>query len=300
MSAYDELLARGRLDENVPLAGYTTYRFGGPARYMVVAEDGDDVAAAGSLARDEGLPLLALGRGSNLVIADEGFPGVVIRAGAGLSRLELVADGVVVAGAGHPLPLLARQTVRAGRGGLEFYAGIPGSVGGAIRMNAGCHGSETSEWLITARVIDLAGGGDGERTPEELGLSYRHSDLGDDDFVVEARFGTVDIVPSDGEETIREISRWRREHQPGGTLNAGSVFKNPPGDHAGRLIDAAGLKGMRIGGAEVSERHANFFLAHPGATARDVYLLVAEVRRRVLASSGVDLTPEIRFAGEFE
>lgn len=300
MSARDELAERGRLSENVPLAGYTTYRFGGPARYFVVAESEADVVAAGRLATTEGRPILVLGRGSNLVVADSGFDGVVIRPGAGLSTMRLESDGSVVAGAGLPLPLLARDTVRAGRGGLEFFAGIPGSVGGAVRMNAGCHGSETAEWLIEARVVDLATGGVDSRSPTDLGLSYRHSDLGDGELVIEARFRTVAVDSSAGEETIREITRWRRHHQPGGTLNAGSVYKNPPGDHAGRLIDAAGLKGFRIGGAEVSERHANFFVAHPGATASDVYRLVAEVRRRVLAASGVDLTPEIRFAGEFE
>ena len=300
MSARDELAERGRLSENVPLAGYTTDRFGGPARYFVVAESEADVVAAGRLATTEGRPILVLGRGSNLVVADSGFDGVVIRPGAGLSTMRLESDGSVVAGAGLPLPLLARDTVRAGRGGLEFFAGIPGSVGGAVRMNAGCHGSETAEWLIEARVVDLATGGVDSRSPTDLGLSYRHSDLGDGELVIEARFRTVAVDSSAGEETIREITRWRRHHQPGGTLNAGSVYKNPPGDHAGRLIDAAGLNGFRIGGAEVSERHANFFVAHPGATASDVYRLVAEVRRRVLAASGVDLTPEIRFAGEFE
>ncbi len=300
MSARDELLRSGRVVEYAPLAGMTTYRFGGPARYLVDAESEEDVVAAGRLAAEEGLAVLALGRGSNLVIADRGFPGVVIRPGAGLSTLAIDADGVVTAGGGHPLPLLARETVRAGCGGLEFYTGIPGSVGGAVRMNAGCHGSETAEWLLEARVVDLRTGAATGRDPGDLDLSYRHSALTDDDFVVAARFRTVPVEREVGEERIREITRWRREHQPGGTLNAGSVFKNPPGDAAGRLIDAAGLKGTRVGGAEVSARHANFFVAHPGATARDVRDLVEEVRRRVRESTGIDLVPEIRFAGDFE
>ncbi|MFH1104308.1 MAG: UDP-N-acetylmuramate dehydrogenase [Actinomycetota bacterium] len=299
MDAYDDLVGRGRLTEHVPLAGYTTYRFGGPARFFVEADSEGDVIAAGRLAAERGVQVLALGRGSNLVISDHGFDGVVVRLGPGLSWVEVIEDGVVAAGAGHPLPLLAREAVRRGRGGLEFYTGIPGSVGGAVRMNAGCHGSETSEWLIDARVVDLRTASVASRTPEQLGLSYRHSDLDDDDVVVSARFRTIAIDPIQGEEAIREITRWRRDHQPGGTLNAGSVFKNPPGDHAGRLIDAAGLKGMRMGGAEVSDRHANFFVAHPGATARDVFRLVTEVRSRVLAAFGVELVPEIRFVGEF-
>jgi UDP-N-acetylmuramate dehydrogenase len=300
VSARDELAGRGRLTEHAPLAGMTTYRFGGPARYLVDAETEEDVAAAGRLAAEEHLPVLALGRGSNLVIADRGFPGVVIRPGSGLARLAVDDDGVVTAGGGHPLPLLARETVRRGRGGLEFYTGIPGSVGGAVRMNAGCHGSDTAEWLIDARVVDLRSGNASRRDPATLDLSYRHSNLTDGEFVVEARFRTVASDRVTGEERIREITRWRREHQPGGTLNAGSVFKNPPGDSAGRIIDAAGLKGTRIGGAEVSARHANFFVAHPGATARDVRDLVEEIRRRVRESTGIDLVPEIRFAGDFE
>lgn len=300
MGARDHLASRGRLSEHVPLAGYTTYRFGGPARYFVTAESEADVADAGRLAAEEGIPLLALGRGSNLVIADEGFAGVVIHSGEGLSGIRFEGEGMVVVGAGRPLPLLARETVRRGLGGLEFYTGIPGSVGGAVRMNAGCHGSETADWLVDARVVDLGSGRASALTPEDLALAYRHSDLSDDDFVVGARFRTVPIAPAAGEEAIREITRWRRDHQPGGTLNAGSVFKNPPGDHAGRLIDAAGLKGLRIGGAEISERHANFFVAHPGATARDVYRLVSEVRRRVLDDFGVALVVEIRFVGDFE
>jgi len=300
MGARDDLAGRGRLSEHVPLAGHTTYRFGGPARYLVVAESVDDVVCAGLFATEESLPILPLGRGSNVVVADSGFDGIVITTGAGLSRLEVENGGVVAAGAGHPLPLLARETVKRGLGGLEFYTGIPGSVGGAVRMNAGCHGSDTAEWLVTASVVSLGTGSVTWRSVGDLRLSYRHSDLRDDEFVVSARYRTVPVDRARGEETIREITRWRRDNQPGGTLNAGSVFMNPPGDHAGRLIDACGLKGLRIGGAEVSERHANFFVAHPGATAADVFLLVAEVRRRVAEGSGIDLVPEIRFAGDFE
>ena len=300
MGAYQDLLGRGRLSERVPLSGFTTYRFGGPARFFVEAESEEDVVDAGRLAADEGMEVVALGRGSNLVFADRGFDGVVIHTGVGLAGIEVSADGVVTVGGGHPLPLLARETVRRGLGGLEFYTGVPGSVGGAVRMNAGCHGSETAEWLIEARVVHLETGVATARTPRDLELAYRHSNLSDVEFVTSARLRTVPVERAVGEEAIREITRWRRDNQPGGTLNAGSVFKNPPGDHAGRLIDATGLKGLRIGGAEVSARHANFFIAHPGTTADDVYRLVAEVRRRVCEASGVDLVAEIRFAGEFE
>jgi UDP-N-acetylmuramate dehydrogenase len=225
MGAYDDLFGRGRLSEHVPLAGYTTYRFGGLARFFVEADSEGDVIDAGRLAAEQGVTVLALGRGSNLVISDDGFDGVVVRPGPGMSWFEVLEDGVVAAGAGHPLPLLAREAVRRGRGGLEFYTGVPGSVGGAVRMNAGCHGADTSEWLIDARVVDLRTAAVASLTPEQLGLSYRHSNLDDDDIVASARFRTIAIDPRQGEEAIREITRWRRDHQPGGTLNAGSVSR---------------------------------------------------------------------------
>lgn len=300
MTARAALVERGKVSANAPLAGLTTYKLGGPARYLVIVDDEDDLRLASRLASEEGLPLVTLGRGSNVVVADEGFPGVVVRPGPGLSWWEPAGDAAIHAGAGMPLPMLARETSRAGRGGLEFFTGIPGSVGGAVRMNAGCHGSETAEWLLEARVFDQATGEASERTPADLAMSYRHTNLTDEHFVLSARFRTVARDPADAEETIREITRWRRQHQPGGTLNAGSVFKNPPGDSAGRIIDQAGLKGMRVGGAEVSDRHANFFVAHEDATAADLQRLVVEVQRRIREETGVELVPEIRFLGEFQ
>jgi UDP-N-acetylmuramate dehydrogenase len=177
--------------------------------------------------------------------------------------------------------------------------GIPGSVGGAVCTNSGCRGTDTAEWLVTARVIDLRTGEVQDRMVHELGLAYRHSDLTEMDMVVEATFRTVPRPRREAEEMMREITRWRRDHQPGGTLNAGSVFKNPPGDAAGRLIDSVGLKDLRVGGVSVSPRHANFFVAETGASAQDLYDLVAEVRRRVREQTGVDLEPEVRFVGAF-
>ena len=299
MTARAALASLGKVTERVPLAALTTYKLGGSARYLVVIDGEDDLLLAARLASEESLPVMALGRGSNVVVSDSGFPGVVLRAGPGLSRWELAGD-VVQAGAAMPLPLLARESVRVGRGGLEFFTGIPGSVGGAVRMNAGCHGTETAEWMITARVLDLGAGTAVDSAPEDLDMSYRHSNLTDDHFVLSARFRTVERDPEEGEEAIREITRWRRVHQPGGTLNAGSVFKNPLGDSAGRIIDEVGLKGLRVGGAEVSRRHANFFVAREGATAADLHRLVGEVRRRVKEATGLELVPEIRFVGEFD
>ena len=166
-------------------------------------------------------------------------------------------------------------------------------------MNAGCHGSDTSDVLITAVVYDATTNVVSERSPDDLDLSYRHSSLDDLEFVLEARFVTVDRDSVEGERELREISRWRKRHQPGGTYNAGSVFKNPPDDAAGRLIDDVGLKGFSVGGVSVSERHANFFVAGPAATASDVHALVMAVAERVAAATGVELVPEIRFIGDF-
>lgn len=297
MESLARLRARGHVEESVLLGPLTTYKFGGPARYLVTVDDEEDLRDGWEVATSERIPVVALGRGSNVVVADAGFDGVVFRAGPGLSHRSF--GPTVVAGAAVPLPILARESVREGWGGLEFFVGIPGSVGGAVRMNAGCHGTETRDVLVTARVFDGATGTVDERTADDLGLRYRHSDLGDTHFVLSATFSAVPREPEIGETEMRAITQWRKEHQPGGTFNAGSVFKNPPGDAAGRLVDAAGLKGYRVGGVSVSERHANFFVADDDATAADVAALVARVRSLVRSSSGVDLEPEIRFIGDF-
>ena len=299
MRAIDRLRAAGRLEEGIALGPLTSYKLGGPARYLVQVGGEDDLREAYSMSAEEGLQIVALGRGSNVVVADDGFPGIVLRPGPGLAHHRILDEGVVVAGSGAPLPLLARETARAGRGGLEFFTGIPGSVGGAVRMNAGCHGSETRDVLISARVFDGATAAVDDRSSHDLNLSYRHSNLNDLEFVIEARFETVSRSPEDAERMIREISRWRRKNQPGGTLNAGSVFKNPPGDAAGRIIDELGLKGLACGAVSVSERHGNFFVAADGARASDLHRLVSLVRARVLEETGLDLEPEVRFVGEF-
>jgi UDP-N-acetylmuramate dehydrogenase len=249
---------------------------------------------------ESGLPFLVLGRGSNVVVSDAGFPGLVVRLVGEFRNIAIAEGGDVSAGGAASLPRLARETVKAGRGGLEWCVGIPGTVGGAVRMNAGGHGSDTATWLLAAEVISSATLEQSTRSPEDLDLSYRHSALSDDDIVVQAHFRTIEQHPSEGERLLRDITRWRREHQPGGTLNAGSVFKNPPGDAAGRLVDLVGLKGYRVRGASVSVRHANFFEADASATAQDVYDLVWNVRERVYEATGIALEPEIRFIGSFE
>jgi UDP-N-acetylmuramate dehydrogenase len=247
---------------------------------------------------EEPLAVLVVGRGSNLVVADEGFPGVALRLVGSFATMEL--GEATVAGGAAAMPQLARAAVRAGRLGLEFMVGIPGSVGGGIRQNAGCFGVEMVDVLSWAEVFDLDAGTHRRRSPGDLALSYRSSNIGPTQVVTFAGLYTEAGASQSGETRIREITRWRKEHQPGGSLNAGSVFKNPPGDAAGRIIDALGLKGLRVGGATVSEKHANFFVAGPGATAADVYQLVMAVQNRVERATGIRLEPEIQFAGEFE
>jgi UDP-N-acetylmuramate dehydrogenase len=295
VSALAQLVDRGLVRTGVVLGTLTTYKLGGAARFFAEPDTPEELSEVLAARRSDDVPLLVLGRGSNLVIADAGFDGVVVRLGPGFATVTHHPDHVEAGGA-VSLPMLARACVSEGRLGLEFYVGIPGSVGGAVRQNAGCHGSETSDFLLSAAVV----GPDGTfrwRQVAELELSYRHSNISDDDIVVMARYSFAAGEPADGERVMREVIRWRKEYQPGGTLNAGSVFKNPPGDAAGRIIDALGLKGMSVGGASVSTRHANFFVATSDATAGDVRDLVFAVQRIVTERTGVHLEPEIRFAG---
>ena len=291
------LLAAGQAQAGVELRGLTTYKLGGPAAYFVEANDTSTLAATAEALADSPLPVLILGRGSNLVIADDGFPGVVIRLGRRFAGIE--TGEVVTAGGAAGLPQVARTATAAARRGVEFMIGIPGTVGGGVRQNAGCFGSEMVDVLETADLFDLGRGETSAVGAEDLAMAYRQTNLAPTQIVLEARFRTDAGDPDEGAARIREITRWRRLHQPGGTLNAGSVFKNPPGDSAGRIIDSLGLKGTAVGGASVSEKHANFFVAMPGTKASEVYLLVAKVRETVKARTGIDLEPEIQFAGRF-
>jgi UDP-N-acetylmuramate dehydrogenase len=274
----------------------TTYRLGGPAAVLVRVGTEAALSEVGALVRAHAVPVLVVGRGSNLLVADRGFAGVVVVLEGEFGDLALGHDEVRAGGA-VALPRLARQTAAAGLTGLEFYVGIPGTVGGAVRMNAGGHGRETREVLVGARCVGLlTGEGPEWREVGALELGYRHSALGTGDVVVSATFTVASDDPDACRARIDDIVQWRREHQPGGA-NAGSVFRNPSGDSAGRLIESCGLKGFRVGGAVVSPKHANFFQAEDGATADDVHALVAEVRRRVETATGVRLHPELLMVG---
>ena len=298
MSGWRELAERGRLFPHVALGPLTTYKLGGAARLLVRLDEPDDLELLYAGLQETSLPVLVLGRGSNLLISDRGFDGVVVHLGGGFSWVK-AERGRVTAGGATFLPVLARTATRAGEGNLEFFIGIPGSVGGAVHMNAGCHGTETADVLVEAEVFDLRDGTRNRRSPIDLEMSYRHSNLSDLEVVTAVEFRTDEVAVETSEAALREVSRWRKENQPGGTLNAGSVFKNPSGDAAGRLIDIAGLKGHTIGSVSVSTKHANFIVAERDATAQDVFALVEEVGNLVFERTGVRLTPEIRFAGEF-
>ena len=283
---------------DVPLAPLTTYKVGGPAAFFAEPDDLSELRDVLSVV-DPGTQIVVLGRGSNVVIADAGIDGLVIKLGRAFQEAAVSPDGSIVAGGGMPLPKLARIAAEAERDGLGFYVGIPGSVGGAIRMNAGGHGSDTAEVLDHAVVLDARTAEMVRMTPADLGLSYRHSDLTDTDIVVQATFTTSPGDRATLENELRTITRWRKDHQPGGTFNAGSVFKNPPGDHAGAIIDRVGLKGERVGAIAVSDVHANFMVAASEATATDIFNFVYKIKAIVREETGIDLEPEIRFLGDF-
>jgi UDP-N-acetylmuramate dehydrogenase len=304
--SFDSVVAA--LEERLPhavtrhasVAELTTYRVGGPVAALVRVANEDELRGIAAVLANDPVPVLVIGRGSNLLVADGGFEGLGMLLEGNFERIEIdSACSTVRAGSAVALPVLARRSAAAGIGGLEFFVGIPGSVGGAVRMNAGGHGRETAEVLQCAGVLELL---DGESAAVEarpmaaLDFGYRHSNITSTSVVAFAELAGTREDPDVCERRIDEIVRWRREHQPGGS-NAGSVFRNPPGDSAGRLIDAVGLKGLRVGGAVVSPKHANFFQAEQGATADDVARLVDTVRARVADATGVDLVPELQMVG---
>jgi UDP-N-acetylmuramate dehydrogenase len=285
-----------RARRDVALGPFTTYKVGGPAALLVQAGSADDLAAVAGAVAETGLDVLVVGKGSNLLVAEAGFGGLALVLGDAFAGVD-VAGTRVRAGGAAALPVVARHTVRAGLTGFEWAVGVPGSVGGAVRMNAGGHGSDMAASLVSAEIVDLVAGGAAHTVPAaDLALGYRRSAVEPSQVVVAATVGLAVGDRAAGERTLSEIVAWRRANQPGGQ-NAGSVFTNPPGDSAGRLIDVSGCKGLRQGTASVSTKHANFFQADPGGSADDVRALMVEVRTRVAEATGVDLVPETRMVG---
>ncbi len=285
------------VERGVDLAPRTTFRIGGPARWLV------EVSTLRGLRRllpeidRAGVPFWLLGLGSNLLVPDAGLDGVVVRL-VGQFRRHRVHGECVSVGAAVPLAQLARRMSERGLRGLEALSGFPSTVGGAVFMNAGCYGTEIKDLLVRTTVVDRQGrlrrlGVD------DLGAGYRSTVLGESGEIV-AR-ATFRLEPGDAAEAldrIQELNRKRWKSLPSGLPNAGSIFKNPPGDYAGRLIEAVGLKGRQVGGAEISTRHANVIVNRGGASAADVLMLMGQAHREVRAASGIRLEPEIVLAGE--
>jgi UDP-N-acetylmuramate dehydrogenase len=287
----------GRVHAGEPMAPHTTLRVGGPAAAFVVAETPGDLTAVSAACTDLGRDWLILGRGSNLLVADEGWPGAVVTLGRGFRGLD-VDGNAVVAGAAEPMPVLATAVARHALGGLAFGVAIPGSLGGAVRMNAGAMGREVADVLEWAEAVRLADGGRLQRFPAaELALSYRHSDLPDDAVVVRARLALAHVPEEELAAEMATFKQWRRDHQPVNQPSCGSVFRNPPGDSAGRLVEAAGMKGHRVGRAAVSPKHANFITVEPGAAAAEVFRVLRDVQEAVERTAGIRLEPEVVLAG---
>jgi UDP-N-acetylmuramate dehydrogenase len=280
------------------MAPLTTLRIGGPAALYLEPEDEADLDAASHALLDTGLPFVVLGKGSNVLVADDGFPGLVLRLGRGFRWVARDGDRLV-AGGSMPLPALAGVALRHGLAGLGFGVAIPATLGGAVRMNAGAHEHEMAEVVESARFWPLPDGGVRTLPADDLGFGYRHSELPGDGIVIAA---TLRLRAGDAEEIRAEmddVRAWRRATQPLAEPNCGSVFKNPPGGPAAaRLVEETGGKGLRVGGASVSTKHANFIVVDPGARASEVWELILRVRALVEERSGIHLEPEVQMIGE--
>jgi UDP-N-acetylenolpyruvoylglucosamine reductase len=286
------------IEENVPLARFTTLGTGGPARALARPETLDELREALAWARERELPVATVGLGSNLLVADEGVEALVLRLAGELASVE-ARDGVVVAGGGAANAVCLHRARNASLGGFEFACAIPGTVGGGVWMNAGAYGGDFAAILERALVVDADGAA--WRTPEELGLRYRHSDLEHGQVVARAELRLESRPPAEIRATIADLQARRKAAQPTNKRTFGSVFKNPQHElTAGRMLEACGLKGYRIGGARISPRHANFVENAGGARSADAFALMAEARRRARERFGVDLVHEVELLGPLE
>jgi UDP-N-acetylmuramate dehydrogenase len=284
-----------RVLRDVPMSRHTSWHVGGPADIFFVPRDVADLAAFMRQLAAE-LPLLWIGLGSNLLVRDGGVRGAVVTTHGVLDALERRGPTHISAGAGVPCARIARQCVRWGMGPADFFAGIPGTLGGALAMNAGAWGGETWRHVAEVDVLDRRGERR-TRTPADYEIGYRRVVGPPGEWFVAARL-EFERRPGANTAAMRELLERRRETQPIGEWSCGSVFTNPPGDHAARLIEAAGLKGYRIGDASVSGKHANFIINHGAARAADIEALIEHVRRTVAAVHHVDLSTEVRIVGD--
>jgi UDP-N-acetylmuramate dehydrogenase len=287
-----------KIDEGVRLSRFTTLGTGGPARAFARPETVEELQSALGFARGEGLRVAAIGLGSNLLVADDGFEGMALKLGGELAQVDVQGE-LLVAGGGAPNAVALHRARAAGLGGFEFACAIPGTAGGGVWMNAGAYGGDWSAILERALVVD----GDGAEwhTADELGLSYRHSDLEHGQVVALVEFRLTPRPPGEIKAIVADLQAQRKAAQPTNKRTYGSVFKNP--DHelsAGRMLEACGLKGHRIGGAHISPRHANFIENADGARSADAIALMAEARRRAWEQFGIELQHEVEFLGALE
>ena len=287
-----------KLEKGVGLSKFTTIGTGGPARWLARPETVEDLVEILAWAEENGLPAAPVGLGSNLLVADEGFEGVVLKLDGVLAAAK-AEDGRLIGGGGASLAVCLHRARSAELGGLEFVCAIPGTVGGGVWMNAGAYGSDISSVLVKAHVADARGAH--WRTPAELGLRYRRSDLVAGQIVAAAELRLEPKPAAEIKATVTELQAQRKAAQPTNKRTFGSVFKNP--DHeltAGRMLEACGLRGHRIGGAQISPKHANFIENAGEATSKDALALIAEARRRALEQFGVGLEPEVQLLGHIE
>ena len=288
-----------RLRTRFWLAPLTTFRIGGPAALFLEPESEADIVAVSEAVRESGVPVAILGKGSNVLVADAGFDGVVLRLGRTYRWSARDGDRLTAGGA-TPLPALAGVALAHELTGLEFGVAIPASMGGAVMMNAGAHGGELADVLESVDAFALSEGAARRLPAPEAGFSYRRSAFAPNTVVVGATVRLSPGEPSEIRARMDEAREWRRRTQPLAEPNCGSVFTNPPGDHAARLIDEAGGKGLRVGLASVSAKHANFIVVADGATAADVVTLIALIQDQVAERSGVRLEPEVRIIGDLD
>lgn len=287
------------IEEGVPLARYTTIGTGGPARAFARPRTVDELQDALAWARERSLSVATVGLGSNLLVADEGVDALVLKLGGELAEARIDAD-LLVAGGGAANAVCLHRARAAGLGGFEFACAIPGTVGGGVWMNAGAYGGDWAGILVRALVVD--GWGARWRSTEELGLRYRRSDLRHGEVVARAEFRLRRRPPAEIKATVADLQRQRKAAQPTNKRTYGSVFKNPDGHElsAGRMLEACGLKGYRLGGAQISPQHANFIENADGARTADAIALMAEARRRAWEQFGVELEHEVVFLGALE
>lgn len=288
-----------RLRTRFVLAPLTTFRIGGPAALFLEPEGEPDLVAASEAVREAEIPVAILGKGSNVLVADEGFAGLVLRLGKGY-RWSARAGGRLTAGGSMPLPALAGVALTHELSGLEFGVAIPASLGGAVKMNAGAHGAEVADVVESVDVFRLRAGVAEHVLAGDAGFRYRRSSLPGDGVVVAANVVLRPGDPTGIRARMQEAREWRRLTQPLAEPNCGSVFRNPAGDHAARLIEEAGAKGLSVGGASVSTKHANFVIAAEGTRAADVVTLIREVSDRVAGRTGVRLEPEVHVLGDLD